>query len=202
MDPDLKEYLKRPDVHNVADDVMGEGAADSMLKPTVNIGTIKGGVKINMIPSFCVFEADIRLPIGLEKMTVLAKIDDVLKDTPECSYEIQDAATNPSAASSRDHELVELLQKNTEVVRGKKALPISSLGGTDCKHFRYKAVPAYSYGPSPDTMAEKDEKVRMTTTLSFVRPNDLSNGNTFCGFDSELKTNFIEHLLTLLSRCL
>ena len=43
---------------------MGDGAADAMLIPTVNIGTIKGGVKINMIPSECTFEAEIRIPIG------------------------------------------------------------------------------------------------------------------------------------------
>ena len=45
MSRDMREYLERPDVRQVADKIMGEGAAESMLKPTVNIGTIHGGKK-------------------------------------------------------------------------------------------------------------------------------------------------------------
>ena len=37
---------------------------------TLNIGTIRGGLKVNMIPSECVVEADIRFPVGLEKQRV------------------------------------------------------------------------------------------------------------------------------------
>jgi hypothetical protein len=46
MDPDLRAYLQREDVREVANKIMADGAADSMLTPTVNIGTIRGGVKV------------------------------------------------------------------------------------------------------------------------------------------------------------
>lgn len=174
MDPDLCQYLQRNDVRAVADGIMGEGAADSMLKPTVNIGTIRGGVKVNMIPSYCTFEADIRLPIGSTKETVLAKINDILQHTPEASYTVQEAATNPSAASPIDHELLRLLQTNAELVRGKKTLPICSLGATDCKFFRFNSVPAYSYGPSPETMAQVDERVSVLEFLELVKLHTLT----------------------------
>ena len=173
MDSDLRDYLSRPDVREVADEIMWKGAADSMLKPTVNIGTIHGGVKVNMIPSYCAFEADIRLPIGLVKETFLTKIGSILKDIPEASYTIQEAASNPAAASPRDHELVRLLQKSAENACGRKPLPISSLGATDCKHFRYNGVPAYSYGVSPATMAEVDERVSVEEFLAVVKVHTL-----------------------------
>jgi acetylornithine deacetylase/succinyl-diaminopimelate desuccinylase-like protein len=57
---------------------MGQGAVANMLTATVNIGTIQGNVKVNLIPATCVFEADIRLPIGLTRETMLAHIDDLL----------------------------------------------------------------------------------------------------------------------------
>jgi len=173
MDGELRRYLQRADVRRVADGIMGEGAADSMVKPTVNVGTIQGGVKVNMIPASCVFEVDIRLPIGLTAATVLAKIGELIVDVPEASYMVQQAATNPAAASSVDHELVRLLQMNAADVRGCKPLPIPSLGATDCKHFRYHDVPAYSYGPSPATQAERDERVSVQDFLDTVKVHTL-----------------------------
>ena len=46
---------------------LGKGAGDIMQKVTVTVGTVQAGVKVNMVPASCVFETDIRLPIGLEK---------------------------------------------------------------------------------------------------------------------------------------
>ncbi|KAK4541544.1 hypothetical protein LTR36_007841 [Oleoguttula mirabilis] len=173
MDAKLQDYLQRPDVRRVADRIMGSGAADSMLKPTVNIGTIIGGAKVNMIPASCVFEVDVRLPVSLEAETVLGKIDRILSDVPEASYTVQDAATNPAAASSIDHALVDLIQRNAGCVRGTKPLPICSLGATDCKHFRYHGIPAYSYGASPETMAQKNERVSVQDFLDTVKVHTL-----------------------------
>jgi succinyl-diaminopimelate desuccinylase len=174
MDPELAQYLERDDVKAVADKIMSSGAADSMTKPTVNIGTISGGVKVNMIPSSCTFEADVRLPIGLKAETVLVKIDGLLSDVPEASYVVQEAASNPAAASPMAHPLVGLIQGNAQMVRGHKPLPISSLGATDCKHFRYHGVPSYTYGTSPATMAERNEKVNAQEFLEVVKVHTLT----------------------------
>ncbi|KAK5129220.1 hypothetical protein LTR08_003744 [Meristemomyces frigidus] len=173
METDMQKYLQRSDVRDVTDDNMSAGAADSMLKPTVNIGTITAGAKVNMRPSSCVFEVDIRLPIGLKTETVLAKINHLISGIPEASYSVQRAATNPAAASSIHHELVALLQKNAKAVTGSIPLPICSLGGTDCKHFRYQGIPAYTYGPSPKTMGERDEKVGVQEYLHTVKVHTL-----------------------------
>ncbi|TKA65149.1 hypothetical protein B0A55_09878 [Friedmanniomyces simplex] len=174
MDPKLDRYMERDDVRTVANSIMGQGAADSMLKPTVNIGTIIGGAKVNMIPSSCTFEVDIRLPIGLEAGTVLSRIDELLSVVPEASYTVQLAASNPAAASPIEHELVSLIQRNAEMVGGITPLPIVSLGATDCKHFRYHGVPAYAYGPSPETMAERDERASVREFLQTVKVHTLA----------------------------
>ena len=47
------------------DAALGEGASDIVQRVTVNIGAIRGGLKVNMVPSECVVEVDIRLPVGL-----------------------------------------------------------------------------------------------------------------------------------------
>lgn len=53
MDQELKEYIMWP------------GAADAILLLTVYISVIRGGIENIMIPSECVFEVDIRTPIGV-----------------------------------------------------------------------------------------------------------------------------------------
>ncbi|KAK5747526.1 hypothetical protein LTR17_000168 [Elasticomyces elasticus] len=174
QDVDLARYLRRQDVRTVADDIMGEGAADSMLRPTVNIGTISGGAKVNMIPSSCSVEVDIRLPIGFEADTVLSRIDELLCDIPEASYTVQAAASNPAAHSPIEHELVDLIQRNAKTIGRSKPLPIVSLGATDCKHFRYHGVPAYSCGPSPDTQAGRDERVGVEDFLQTIKVHTLT----------------------------
>lgn len=172
LSAELESYLQRQDVRDTIEQIMGIGAAESMLRPTVNIGTIKGGDKVNMIPSKCTFEAEIRLPIGLTAEAVLTAIDDkVLANVPEASYAVQAAATNPSAASPIDHEMVGLIQKNAASDQIPLAIP--SLGATDCKHFRYLGIPAFSYGPSPVSMAEKNERVSVAEFLETVRVHTL-----------------------------
>lgn len=175
LDPELKEYMKRPEVREAIDAAMGKGAADITLKPTLNIGTIHGGLKVNMIPDLCVFEADIRMPIGLKRDEVLAVIHGILEQYPEATVKVQEAASNPAAGCAHDHPMVDILARNAAVVmKGKKKpVAIPSLGATDCKFYRYKDIPAYVFGVSPETMAARDESVDVQEFLDVVRTHAL-----------------------------
>jgi succinyl-diaminopimelate desuccinylase len=156
-------------VRAVMDEVMGEGAAGIALKPTVNIGVLRGGVKVNMIPDLCTMEADIRLPMGLNASVVLKHIDSILESFPEVEMQVQEAASNPASYCAIDHPLLEAIASNAETVIGRKPLAIPSLGATDCKFWRYLGVPAYSFGVSPETMAAKDERVLIDEFLSVIK---------------------------------
>ena len=69
------------------DRAMGKGAGAIVDKVTLNIGTIKGGVKVNMVPSSATFEADIRLPLGVTRERVMAEVEKILKDFPDANDE-------------------------------------------------------------------------------------------------------------------
>jgi succinyl-diaminopimelate desuccinylase len=178
INPDLPEslvrYLARPDVQAAADKAMGVGAAGIIARPTLNIGTVRGGLKVNMIPDSCVFEADIRLPIGLDASTVLVLIDQILKDFPNVKVEVQEAASNPPSSCAHDHPMVEILAQNASHVTGVKPLAIPSLGATDCKFWRYNNVPAYIYGPAPTRMAAVDECVSVDEFIAVIKTHALS----------------------------
>jgi succinyl-diaminopimelate desuccinylase len=69
------------------DRAMGEGAGAIADRITLNIGQIHAGVKVNMIPSACTVEADIRLPVGADRETVRPEIDRILARYPGVEVE-------------------------------------------------------------------------------------------------------------------
>jgi succinyl-diaminopimelate desuccinylase len=165
----ILEHLRKPEVRAVMDEIMGSGAADIALEPTLNIGVLRGGVKVNMIPDKCVMEVDIRLPMGLTANTVLEHIRGLLHAFPDVEMRVQEAASNPANYCAIDHPLLEAIASNAEKVIGRRPLAIPSLGATDCKFWRYAGIPAYSFGVSPETMAAKDERVMIEAFLNVIK---------------------------------
>lgn len=170
LDPETAGLLKRKDVRDTVDEIMGPGAAENVARPTVNIGTIRGGTKVNVVPSSCTFELDVRIPIGLTQTPILALIDEILEgDFPKARYEVVQAASNPPNHCSPFHPLVTAIADNAEQTLGRRPLPIPSLGATDAKHWRYLGVPAYSFGVSPEGEAMRDESVALKDFLNLTK---------------------------------
>ncbi len=174
MPTEMAEYLARDEVRACMDKVMGKGAADVALRVTVNTGVIRGGLKVNMIPGDCRIEVDIRLPFGVERADVLSEIDTILENYPEASLEVQEAASNPASASDPEHEMMGILKRVIAETSEYRPEAISGIGGTDCKFFRYKNVPSFVYGPSPETMSMPDEHVPIGDFLHVLQVHALA----------------------------
>jgi len=151
---------------------MGKGAADTVSAVTLNIGTIRGGLKVNMVPGECVFEADIRLPVGVEKSQVLDAIAKVLERYPEAR--LRETQFSAPSWCDPNGEMVEILQRTVTALKGFTPVPIVSLGGTDARLWRYRDIPAYVYGPFPRGMGSTDEHVEIEEFLHIVRVHVLS----------------------------
>lgn len=171
---DLRAYLARPDVKAAMNGAMGAGASEIVTKPTLNIGIIQGGLKVNMIPDACRVEADIRLPIGMTADRVLTTVREILRDFPQTELSIQEAASNPSSVCAHDHPIVDILADNAAQVTGMRPVAVPSIGATDCKFWRYAGVPAYIYGPGPGRMAMTNESVPVDEFLAVVKTHTLS----------------------------
>lgn len=154
------------------DRAQGKGAAEIVDKITVNIGTIHGGIKVNMIPGECNLEVDIRMPVGLDKEHVMAEVEKIVSRYPEVSYrELND--TPPSYCDPKG-EMVNYLQVNAKQVSGIEPEAVTSLGGTDCRLWRYRNIPAYVYGPFPHNMGTADEYVEVEEYFKTVKVHVLS----------------------------
>lgn len=137
------------------DAALGPGATDTLKQVTVNIGVIEGGYKVNMIPGHCRVEVDVRCPVGVPLEVALARFDAIVSRHPNASYRV----INQSAPNWVDpnHPMLTILQNNAVAVRNIKPLPILSIGGTDCRLWRLKGIPAFIYGPNPYNMGAPDE---------------------------------------------
>jgi succinyl-diaminopimelate desuccinylase len=155
------------------DEAQGPGAKDIVQRVTLNIGVIHGGVKVNIVPGTCWFEADIRVPPGLGKEEILARIREIVARYPEATFE----EINYSAPSVCDpnHEMMGILRANAKALGRPDPTPIVSLGGTDARLWRQRGIPALVHGPFPRGMAQADEHVEIEEFLHVVRMHVLSS---------------------------
>jgi succinyl-diaminopimelate desuccinylase len=165
MTPDepatVRATLDRPEVRRAAELSLGAGAADVMRRVSVNIGTIQGGVKINMLPPACVLEVDFRLPVGISRAAVLAKVAEIARRHPGTRFE-ELLPDGPEAnVSDPTHEMMGYLLRRAGALLPAPPQPIVSLGGTDTRFWRTKGVPAFVYGCSPAGMGGVDESVSL-----------------------------------------
>lgn len=167
------EVEERIDAGREAFDAMlGDGATDNLKRVSVNIGLTAGGEKVNMIAAHSRTEVDIRCPIGVSTDQVLKRFDDIVTRYPEASYRIINRS-DPNYGDP-NHEMLEILQNNAEAVRGIRPQPNISLGGTDCRLWRQRGVPAFIYGPAPNGMGAPNEYVTVDDLLGTVAVHVLS----------------------------
>ncbi|CDX52783.1 Acetylornithine deacetylase/succinyldiaminopimelate desuccinylase-like deacylase [Mesorhizobium plurifarium] len=154
------------------DRAYGNGAADIISSTTLNVGAIKGGLRINIVPSDCVFDIDVRTPPDVPHTAVMERFKEIIAAYPEASFEVldQDAAST----SPPDHPMVRALIHNSKELSGIEPAPIIALGGCDARLWRYAGIPAFVYGPSPTGMGTANELVRVDEFLHVAKTHTLA----------------------------
>ena len=138
---------------------LGEGAAEVLRSVTVSFGMIQGGVKVNMIPGACTLDADIRMPVGITGDQIRNEVRRILERYPEVEMEETQHTVMDPICSDPGHEMLRLIQENADSLSGFRPVPIVTLGGTDCRFWRNKGVPAFVFGCSPGNMGTVNESV-------------------------------------------
>ncbi len=154
------------------DKVASPGAAEILQRVTLNIGTVNGGVKQNMLPGTCVVTADIRVPMGISPDTVIARAGEIAAEFPETEMEV--VGRQEPLWSDPEHLMCRLLQKNVEELAGFCPPAIVSLPGTDARLWRGLGIPAYVYGITPFNVAMADEYVDIEEVFHVTKAHTLS----------------------------
>jgi acetylornithine deacetylase/succinyl-diaminopimelate desuccinylase family protein len=127
-------------------------------KPTVNIGTISGGTKPNVVPSFCEIEIDVRfLPDQTTKL-ILEKISEVIQEIEDTNDEINWEFSpiireRPPLYIKKDEPIIQLIRKATKQVTGEYPTYCGANTPGDSEHLVRAGIPAVMFGPGNDNYA-------------------------------------------------
>lgn len=174
LPPRIAELLASTEVRAAMEESLGAGSPAIVGIPTVNIGTIRGGLKINVLPDECVMEVEVRIPPGLDRTQVMAAFEGIVARYPEATFETRPDHSYDSSWCDPDGEMATILQDNVETLRGVRPPAIVSLGGSDARYWRWRGIPAYLYGPSPRSMGRRDEHVTIGEMMHVLRVHALS----------------------------
>lgn len=129
---------------------------DPARRPTLNVGTIRGGEKLNLQPAFCTVEVDLRVPYGMTAAPLLPEIASRAERfggryTPTHAYD-------PSITDT-GHPLVQAMAAAVREHVGLDARFTLGLGATDGRLWRAMGAPVAVYGSEPTLQGRPDEAV-------------------------------------------
>lgn len=112
--------------------------------PTVNIGTIKGGDKVNIVADFCEFEVDMRYLPGMNANSILKDIRKIIRKKTG-SFKITVNDIQKPYEISRSHPFTSSLLKTWKKYH--KKARVRGLGGaTVITFFKERGIPAVATG--------------------------------------------------------
>ena len=131
-----KAVQKAPGVENIMDHV------------TVNFGTIKGGVKRNVVADSAMAELDVRVPIGVEPETIIRKVDDIIKASGLTGVWAEyDHPCGGNYVSVAD-PIVSTVRECIKELLGIDLITAYQWASSDTKYFREAGISTIQYGPS------------------------------------------------------
>lgn len=126
----LSEALRRLDCHPYA-----HRPHPLLASPTINIGLIRGGTKINMVPDLCEAHIDFRMVPGQTAESVTEEMEMVLrrfqKESSDFRYELSILSTYPPMTTDPDLEIVHTAQSVGQSLWGREMPPTGATYFTD-----------------------------------------------------------------------
>ncbi len=136
-------------------------------KPTINIGTMRGGTKINIVPDRCEIEVDRRMVPGERKERILGEFREILESIqsqdPLFQYQMEEIDFAEPSEVNPEEEIVRIGVEAIEEVTGKKPSLSVFSGFTDSRFYINRChIPTLILGPGETDRAHTtDESVRV-----------------------------------------
>ncbi|MHA1654363.1 MAG: M20 family metallopeptidase [Candidatus Thorarchaeota archaeon] len=138
-----------------------------MGRPTINVGRIEGGVKINVVPDQCKAEIDMRLVKGQGIESTIEAMKEHLQAaglSPNVAVEYIHG--KPAVITPPDSEIVTIVRDAVEAVTGFKSPLVAAPYGTDCSVLQPKiGITNVICGPGSIEQAHQPDE--------FIRVNQL-----------------------------
>ena len=140
-------------------------------KPTLSIGTIQGGTKVNVVPEGCEIEVDRRMLPGEKKEEVLGEIKEILdslqSQDPSFQYRMEEIDFAEPSEVDPDEEIVKMGVEAIQNVMGRKPMLRGFSGFTDSRFYVNQChIPTLIFGPGGvDQSHTMDESVEVDALI-------------------------------------
>ncbi len=131
--------------------------------PTVNVGTIKGGDKVNMVADLCEFSIDIRYMPGMDPRKVVAQVKAIVRSVTDKYKMIVDDLQLPYEISAKDPFVRAFVSAASAV--GQKARLKGSDGATVISFFQLHGITAFATGFGKSGTLHANDEYAETKTL-------------------------------------
>jgi succinyl-diaminopimelate desuccinylase len=143
-------------------------------KPTMNVGTIIGGAKTNVVPDRCTVSIDLRTLPGMQHHDILQEIrqtlDGLREALPDLRYDVRVIAERAPVASDPQSPIVETAL-HILAARGRRETPQATPGyATDASVFQpASGAPFLIFGPGiPQLAHQPNEYIEIDTYLESI----------------------------------
>ncbi len=132
--------------------------------PTINVGTIIGGDKVNMVADHCEFSLDLRFLPGMKSREVLAKVRAACRQvTPKFTFVIDDLQQPYEIGAG--HPFVKTFMDTARAMRVRAKLK-GSEGATVITFFKRQGIPAFATGVGAKGTAHTTDEYAEIKTLT------------------------------------
>ena len=128
--------------------IAGNGAWHVVNHCTVNIGTIKGGTKVNMVADHAEAEIDVRTPIGVTVEMVEEEVVKILREADVSGVRYEMLYNAEANSTDQKADIVEAVAENVKDVWGEELNRTYQWASSDARYFRYLGIPTLQYGPA------------------------------------------------------
>lgn len=147
--------------------IAGKGSHRYLRSSTVNVGTIRGGDKVNIVADWCEIELDVRFLPGMSGRDMLAKARKIISQEAGKDAFIETSSIQEPYEIGVGHPLVAGLRQAMSRA-GKQARVTGSEGATVITFFQHKGIPAVATGFGTGGCAHM--------TNEFARAADIAAG--------------------------
>ena len=156
----------------VSEPISGAGEFNTLSTLTVNIGTIAGGIAVNIIPDRATARLDFRFPPGLTLATVEAEIGRRMQARPQVEWQV--LSSHEPNVTVPGSEIVQTVLRHAQ--SGSEGPVVANMrpGFSDSRFYRAAGIPAVVYGPAPNNMGGADEYVLLDDLRAVFRVHVLA----------------------------
>ena len=127
--------------------------------PTINIGTIRGGEAVNIVPDECEFTIDARYLPGMDADSLILEIRKAIEKATK-NYKLETLNMQLPYEMNRNSPLITTLESAMKK-NGVEPKIKGSDGATVMTFFQKYKIPAISFGVGPDMAHQTDEYVEI-----------------------------------------